>query len=280
MRHLSTCLIGGNKAQKFHILTGSGSNGKSMLMNLMSKALGDYAAVVPISLFTQKRGKSGAAAPEVIRLKGRRFVTMQEPDEKIALNTGLMKEITSCEKMYARDLFKSGCEFEVQAKFHLNCNDKPEINTTDGGTWRRLMVINFVSKFVEKPTEPHHFPIDEAIQHAVNSAQWATPFLSFMIETFKEGRGFQKLVAPPKVMEYTSEYRNDTDSIAKFMTDKFEDGENNDSPVMKRELNRQFKEWKEQNGCLTLLISDLMKRIIEKYGNYPPTGWKNFKMND
>ena len=105
------------------------------------------AAVVPIALFTQKRAGSGSAAPEVIRLKGRRFVTMQEPDEKVALNTGLMKLVSSGEKMYARDLFKSGCEFEVQAKFHLACNDKPEINSTDGGTWRRLMVINFVSKF-------------------------------------------------------------------------------------------------------------------------------------
>jgi P4 family phage/plasmid primase-like protien len=149
LNHLATCLVGGNKSQKFHILTGSGSNGKSMLMNLTSKALGDYAAVVPITLFTQKRAGSGSAAPEVIRLKGRRFVTMQEPDEKVALNTGLMKQISSGEKMYARDLFKSGVEFEVQAKFHLACNDKPEINTTDGGTWRRLMVINFTSKFVE-----------------------------------------------------------------------------------------------------------------------------------
>jgi putative DNA primase/helicase len=134
IKHLATNLLGGNTAQKFHILTGSGSNGKSMIMNLLSKALGDYSCTVPISLFTQNRKSSGSAAPEVARLKGRRFVTMQEPDESIALNTGIMKEITSGEKMYARDLFKSGCEFEVQAKFHLACNDKPKINTTDGGT--------------------------------------------------------------------------------------------------------------------------------------------------
>ena len=134
MKHLASCLFGGNPAQKFHILTGSGSNGKSMIMNLLSKSLGDYACTVPISLFTQKRKSSGSAAPEVMRLKGRRFVTMQEPDEAIALNTGFMKEITSGEKMYARDLFKSGTEFEVLAKFHLACNDKPKINTTDGGT--------------------------------------------------------------------------------------------------------------------------------------------------
>ena len=282
MRHLSTCLVGGNKAQKFHILTGSGSNGKSMLMNLTAKALGDYAAVVPISLFTQKRKGSGAAAPEVIRLKGRRFVTMQEPDERIALNTGLMKEICSCEKMYARDLFKSGCEFEIQAKFHLACNDKPEINSTDGGTWRRLMVINFISKFVEKPTESCHFPIDESIQHAVNSVEWATPFLSYLIYTYKEGRGYHKLVPPGRVMEYTSEYRNDNDGIARFLTERvstYEEGEETGSVTISN-LKSTFKQWKIQNEQMTLAPSDLEKRIIELYGKCPRGGWSNFRIID
>lgn len=279
MKHLSTCLMGGNKAQKFHILTGSGSNGKSMLMNLASKALGDYAAVVPIALFTQKRAGSGSAAPEVIRLKGRRFVTMQEPDEKVALNTGLMKLVSSGEKMYARDLFKSGCEFEVQAKFHLACNDKPEINSTDGGTWRRLMVINFVSKFTDTPKEINQFLIDESIQYLVNSQEWATPFLSYMIHTLKEGKGFHKLQAPPKVMEYTSEYRNDNDGIARFMNEKIQGIDiESESGITKSILSSVFKIWKIQNELTSLSITDLEKRIIEKFGKAPWGGWKNFKI--
>lgn len=279
MKHLSTCLMGGNKAQKFHILTGSGSNGKSMLMNLASKALGDYAAVVPIALFTQKRAGSGSAAPEVIRLKGRRFVTMQEPDEKVALNTGLMKLVSSGEKMYARDLFKSGCEFEVQAKFHLACNDKPEINSTDGGTWRRLMVINFVSKFTDTPKEINQFLIDESIQYLVNSQEWATPFLSYMIHTLKEGKGFHKLQAPPKVMEYTSEYRNDNDGIARFMNEKIQGIDiESESGITKSILSSVFKIWKIQNELTSLSITDLEKRIIEKFGKSPWGGWKNFNI--
>jgi P4 family phage/plasmid primase-like protien len=276
MNHLATCLVGGNKSQKFHILTGSGSNGKSMLMNLTSKALGDYAAVVPITLFTQKRAGSGSAAPEVIRLKGRRFVTMQEPDEKVALNTGLMKQISSGEKMYARDLFKSGVEFEVQAKFHLACNDKPEIHSTDGGTWRRLVVINYTSKFVDKPTESYHFPIDEAIQHAVNSVQWATPFLAYLVYLLKEQRG-QKITTPAKVLEYTDEYRNDTDGIAKFISEKIEDGEGS---VVKAQLQSVFKQWKIQNEQVTLSLPDLTKRLTEKYGKMPTGGWTNFRLKD
>ena len=281
IKHLATNLFGGNTAQKFHIMTGSGSNGKSMIMNLTSTALGDYACTVPISLFTQKRKGSGNAAPEVIRLKGRRFVTMQEPDESIALNTGLMKEITSGEKMYARDLFKSGTEFEVQAKFHLACNDKPKINTTDGGTWRRMVVINFVSKFVPTPSAKNEFPLDESIQFLVASKEWATPFLSYLVHVLKEGSGLRKLIAPSKVLEYTSDYRNENDGIAKFVSDKISPLVEGDAitQVDKNTLKRVFKMWKDDNDLRTLSPADLEKRIETQFGKYPRGGWTNFKLD-
>ena len=281
LKHLATNLIGGNTAQKFHILTGSGSNGKSMIMNLTSTALGDYACTVPISLFTQKRKGSGNAAPEVIRLKGRRFVTMQEPDESIALNTGLMKEITSGEKMYARDLFKSGTEFEVQAKFHLACNDKPKINTTDGGTWRRLVVINFTSKFVPTPTAQNEFPMDESIQFAVNSKEWATPFLAYLVHILKEGGGYRKLATPDKVLEYTSEYRNENDGINKFISEKLsatKEGDEIDA-IDRPTLRRAFKMWKDENEQKTLSPSDMEKRVEAVYGKYTRGGWISFKID-
>jgi P4 family phage/plasmid primase-like protien len=279
MKHLATNLVGGNTAQKFHILTGSGSNGKSMIMNLTSTALGDYACTVPISLFTQKRKGSGSAAPEVIRLKGRRFVTMQEPDESIALNTGLMKEITSGEKMYARDLFKSGTEFEVQAKFHLACNDKPKINTTDGGTWRRLVVINFTSKFVPKPSASNEFPMDESIQFAVQGKEWATPFMSYLVHILTEGKGLRKLPPPEKVLEYTSEYRNENDGIARFVSEKLVPIAEGDEivPVDKTTLRRVFKQWCSDNE-LRLAPNEMEKRVEVAYGKFHKGGWTNFKI--
>jgi len=289
IKHLATNLVGGNTAQKFHILTGSGSNGKSMIMNLTATAMGDYACTVPISLLTQGRAKSASAAPEVIRLKGRRFVTMQEPDESIALNTGLMKEITSGEKMYARDLFKSGTEFEVQAKFHLACNEKPKINTTDGGTWRRLVVINFLSKFVPTPTANNEFPMDESIQFAVQSKEWATPFLNFLVHTLKEGKGLRKLPAPDKVMEYTSEYRGENDGIAKFIHENTMSCDHQDikrdengTPILvavsQVSLKEQFKRWKDQNELKSLSVTEMVKRIKAIYGPDYNGSWTKFQL--
>jgi putative DNA primase/helicase len=206
---------------------------------------------------------------------------MQEPDEAIALNTGLMKEISSCEKMYARDLFKSGGEFEVQAKFHLACNEKPKINTTDGGTWRRLVVINFTSKFVSNPTAPNEYPLDESIQHAVTTKDWALPFISYLIHVLREGNGHRKLTAPPKVMEYTSEYRNENDGIQKFMDDHIREVKEGDEiePVTKVELKSVFKRWRDQNDLKTLSPSDLEKRVEATHGKYPRGGWTCIKID-
>lgn len=283
MDHLATNLFGGNPAQKFHILTGTGSNGKSMLMNLMTKALGDYACTVPISLFTQQRKSSGSAAPEVARLRGRRFVTMQEPDERIALNTGLMKEISSGEKMYARDLFKSGGEFEVLAKFHLACNEKPKINTMDGGSWRRLVVIAFLSKFVLNPRAPNEFLMDESIQFAVLSPDWATAFMAYLVFLLKTRNGIRKLSAPEDVMEYTSDYRNENDAIAKFVSEKVRvlDVENADEPVTKQSLRRVLKQWKDENDERMVLPAEVEKRIVDLFGKYPAkVGWTNFRLEN
>ena len=256
LAYLATSLSGCNEAQKFHILTGTGSNGKSMLMNLMSTAMGDYACKAPISLLTQARNKSAAAAPELVRMKGRRFVTMQEPDEQVPLNTGLMKELASSEKITARDLYagsKQMLDFDLQARFNLACNEKPKINTQDGGTWRRLVVVNFVSKFVADPRLPHEKPIDESFVQKSQSKEWAEAFLSYLVHLYIKGKGYRKLVPPEKVMEYTSEYKEDSDVIAKFIREKIHpqlppmEDEPSPAPTKWGEISAEFVNWKRTN---------------------------------
>ena len=184
--------------------------------------------------------------------------------------------------MYARDLFKSGTEFEVQAKFHLACNDKPKINTTDGGTWRRLVVINFISKFVPQPTSANEFPLDETIQFCVSSPEWATPFFAYMVQIMKDEKCIRKLIAHSKVLEYTSDYRNENDGIAKFMSEKILPIEEGDPiiAVDKTMLRRIFKQWRDENDQRVLTPAEMEKRVELQYGKYRAGGWTNLKIND
>ena len=288
LKHLATCLSGVFN-QRFHILTGSGSNGKSMLMNLCSTAFGDYCYKANIAMFTQKRGKAGAASPEMVRMKGRRFVMMSEPDEGEPLSTGFMKEITSSEKVSARDLYagsKQMVEFDVQAKCHLACNDKPKVNTTDGGTWRRLKVIDFPNKFVHQPRAANELPIDESIMHKVLSKEWAECFMAYLVHLYKEGKGLTKLNPPVEVDAYTNEYKEDSDSIAKFISEMFHEaiprvpGGAPPEPVVWSTIMAAFHEWKRSNEIRSGSVADLKKRVEGEYGKVPHGGWLNFRFGN
>lgn len=283
LKHLATCLSGVFQP-RFIIMTGNGSNGKSMLMNLMATGMGDYCYKVNVAMFTQKRGKAGAAAPELIRMKGKRFVMMSEPDEGDPLSTGILKELTSCEKVTGRDLFagsKHIIEFDVQAKFHLACNEKPPVNTTDGGTWRRLKVVHFPSKFVANPSGPNQYMVDESIQQKVLSVEWATCLMNYLVHLYTDGKGLQKLSPPAEVDAYTNEYQDDSDVVARFLREYVQTREETEDQEVTQvnwsDVSSTFQEWKRQNelnyrGSAT----DLKKRLEDRFGKARRGGWTTF----
>jgi len=254
------------------------------LMNLMTTTMGDYCCKLPITLLTQQRGKSSAASPEMVRLKGKRFATMQEPDEQVPLNTGLMKELTSTEKVTARDLYagaKAMIDFDVQARLHLACNDKPKINAKDGGTWRRLIVINFTSKFVHNPKAPNEYLIDESLMQKTMSQEWATAFLSYLVHLYKTNNGIRKIDIPKKVQEYSEEYKDENDVITQYLREmlvKIEGETEQVEPVTKGALTSSFQEWKRTNEVKSgATTQELVKRIEDTYGKYPKGGWIAFR---
>ena len=130
--------------EKFYIWTGlSGANGKSTLVNFIEQTLGDYSTSVDVSLLTNKRANSSNASPDIIRLKGKRIFTFQEPEHDDKLRTGILKQYTGGDTIIARELFKAPVSFKLQGTMMMCCNDLPAVASIDGGTWRRIRVIEF-----------------------------------------------------------------------------------------------------------------------------------------
>jgi P4 family phage/plasmid primase-like protien len=284
MKHLSRCLSG-VYTQDFHILTGEGSNGKSMLMNLMMTCFGEYGYKVNIALFTQKRGKAGAAAPELVRMKGIRFVMMSEPDQDDTISEGFMKEVTGSEKMTVRDLYsgsKQMIELDVQAKFHMACNVKPRVNDTSNGAWRRLKVIDFPNKFVSDPKAANERPIDESIMTKVLTKEWAECFIAYLIALYTEGSGYPKLKAPKEVDAYTQEYQQESDVVARFIAEMFHaegmtPGELPEA-ISWATITATFQEWKRSNELMGRgSATELKKRLETQFGKMPRGGWTAFR---
>lgn len=213
---LSSYLQGHNPHEKFIIWTGTGANSKSKLIELLCLSLGEYSGVLPVSLLTHKRSACGVASPELATTKGKRFIYFQEPEETDKINVGLMKELTGNDKITARKLFKEPIEFKPQFKLVLCCNKLPYIPSSDGGTWRRLRVVNFNSKFVLEPKKDNEFKIDPYLSQ--NFEQWKISLMSILINRFQDYKK-NGLIEPEEVLKYTMKYKETNDIYLSFINE-------------------------------------------------------------
>ena len=77
-RVLGYSLSGDVTGRAFFVWWGHGSNGKSALFDLLQTILGDMYHQCDKSIFMKTREKSAGACPEIIAIKGKRFLFTQK----------------------------------------------------------------------------------------------------------------------------------------------------------------------------------------------------------
>ena len=280
--HLASCLLGTNDNQTFNIYTGSGANGKSKLVELMSKCMGDYKATVPITLITQKRNTIGSTSSEVAQLIGTRYAVMQEPSKGDKINEGIMKEITGGDPIQARALFKDSITFVPQFKLAVCTNTLFDIASNDDGTWRRIRVCPFKSKFTSNPGNdpkfniedyPYQFLIDKNLDEKFEG--WAPVFAAMLVEIVYETQGHVEDC--DIVMASSNKYRDGQDYFSEFNKEKIR--ENPGGKIKKTELIEEFKQWyiSHFNKSIPKGI-ELYEYMDKKYGKYKG-GWHNISIS-
>jgi P4 family phage/plasmid primase-like protien len=267
---MSSFLQGHNADEFFNIWTGTGGNGKSKLNELFVSGLGQYATKFPITLLTGKRGQSNAASPELAESKGRRYGYFEEPDEGERINVGLMKELTGGDKVKARALFKNFFEFKPQFKLVLLCNDLPKVPPDDEGTWRRMKVVEFISKFVDNPKNEFEFKKDKYLSEKL--IIWKETFMSILIEYHKIYRE-KGIEVPLEITKYTEEYKKTMDVYIDFINERLKKTDNKNDHIQLDDAHEEFKDWYINNFNTAKyptkrdLKNYLEKKIGKKYVN-------------
>ena len=261
---LSSVLKGLNDEEKFRIWTGSGGNGKSKLVELITNSLGDYCIKLPITLLTGKRENSNAASPEVAGTKGKRFAYLEEPNEGEKINAGRMKEYSGGDKIKARGLYQDFVEFKPQFKMFLLTNDLPEAPGCDQGVWRRMEVVQFMSDFVDDPKEPHQFKKDSKLSEKLKI--WPETFISILLEYFQNYMKYGNPV-PIEVKQHTEDYHKTSDNYIEFIMTYLKETKNKQDKINLDELHDEFKFWyiNEHNVSKHPSKKDLRKYLVKLY---------------
>jgi len=274
------CLEGANKEQCFYIMTGCGGNGKSKFVELMCSVLGQYSGSLSTTALTRKRPDSGAANPDIICVKGCRFIETKEPDEGEPLNSARMKQFSGEDLVEARALFKDQESFKITGKIFMSCNRMPPVHSMDGGTWRRIRVIPFDSRFVD----PNEFPVD--VENHVYARDdmmdekllsWRVPFFSLLVHLYETRYCVGRIKVPPVVMQACENYKGNFDSFGKFHKTRIRKIPGWDEPPTLNDIWKAYRTWQvEENPTGKKLSQNELKIRLNEIYQVPVDG-KTYK---
>lgn len=245
-------LTGSTKEQVMFILYGNGRNGKSIFIDTIADALGNYARSMQADSIMIKQNSS-AANSDIARLEGARLVTSSEPNDGLRLDEGLVKQLTGGDTVTARYLYGKEFEFKPEFKLWLATNHKPIIRGTDDGIWRRLMLVPFAVKIPDNR-------VDKDLKYKLQREE--VGILNWAVEGALKWQR-EGLQAPASVREASRTYRNEMDVTSEFMDECCVVGDH--EMARAGELYQRYKHWATDNSQYLMNSTKFGKEMGKKF---------------
>lgn len=241
---------------RFHVLpvfVGTGANGKSTIIDVISGILNDYAATMPENFLLDTTGN--AHPTDIARLRGVRLAVASEtrPDGKF--NESRVKMLTGGDTLSARFMGQNFFDFKPTHTLFMAVNHLPEVKSGGDGFWRRLRKIDF------RKTIPADKRKENLAQSLIEAE--GPGILQWMIDGAVRltNQGFNE---PQSVKMSTQSYRHEEDHIAKFIDEKtiLADG----SSVSKTAIFNAYRDWCAENGEKPITQNNLTREIKARLG--------------
>ena len=223
---------------------GTGKNGKSTIFNAVGDVLGDYCGIIEAeTLMTGKDNKG----PDIVELRGKRLVIAGELEEGKRLSVSTLKRICSTDKITAAAKFRQPETFSPSHSIILYTNYLPRVGSSDDGTWRRIIPVEFRAKITES---------QDITNYASVLAKEAGPaILAWVIEgAVNFANNGYKLTLSESVAMSAEAYRDQEDWLQNFLDEIciIEPG----ASVRAGELYQAYKTWSKAAGDYTRRLSD------------------------
>lgn len=203
--YLGLCIARGRlNFEKFLIMIGAGSNGKTTILLVFRQLLGEEnVSHVPLSEFGSEfriysmNNKLANIASEM---------TFVEKTEE-----GRLKELTSGDPIQANRKYKSPITMVPTAQLIFATNTLPAINDRSDGVWRRMLVMPFTVQFSEEEKDRDRAP--RLMEELPGIFNWGLAGLQRLVANgqFSECDVCQQAVA---------EHRHDSDPLLQFVDEQ------------------------------------------------------------
>ncbi len=236
---------------RFHVLpvfVGTGANGKSTILDVISGILGDYSATMPENFLLDTTGN--AHPTDIARLRGVRLAVASEtrPDGKF--NESRVKMLTGGDTLSARFMGQNFFDFKPTHTLFMAVNHLPEVKSGGEGFWRRLRKIDF-RKTIPAEKRKENFAQLLIQEEGPGILQW---MIDGAVRVTHQG--FNE---PESVKMATQNYRHEEDHIAKFLDERTILSDV--SSVTKVSLFNAYRDWCIDNGEKPITQNSLVREM-------------------
>ena len=227
------------------ILTGGGSNGKSVIMTGIARAFGGYAHMGAHALLTPDGGKDLLRAAACLR--GVRLCYVEELPDGI-LNGNAVKQLSATPTVKGEFKFRDEFEFTATHSLMVSANVMPRLDEGTDAVVRRLAVLPFRYRYVPNPTRRGDKLADAGLLRALETREAQAAILAWAVEGARGyfAAGQHVLPATEDMQAAKDSWLGNIDTLAGFFTDMLVADE--EAMIPWTHLYAAFADWQRENG--------------------------------
>ena len=254
---------GSVQEQVLFICYGIGANGKSTLLETISKILGDYSTNVDFELFLTNHKSDVRIMEAVGEMKSIRLALASEVDSTKRFNESLVKRLTGGDTLRGTKLHTGAFQFEPNHKLWFLTNHLPFARDGSHGYWRRIKIIPFDAGF-EGEALDSTLP-DKLWAEREGILAWLVRGAKEWVDTLNRNGGTTGLGSCEAVDRAVQQYRLDNDHTTRFIDEclVLEDGVGNSGA---RELYNAYQTWWRDNHDDEIPSEAIFSRRMEERG--------------
>ncbi len=225
----------------FGFIFGHGRNGKSLLIEAVCAALGDYAISIPSAALMST--KNSVQRDVLAQLSGKRLVVSSEVDSGAHFDEPLLKQLTGDEFIPVRPLYKNTYNIRRTFKLFIVGNHRPQIRTDDTAMRSRLKLFEFGQDFSGAKGDEHLRK--ELFDNLGAVLQW-------LIDGHASAKRRGKLGSCEHVDRRVQDYFASQATVESWIADRTkkipDDGRSNSHWEKSSDLYRDYSMWAVENG--------------------------------
>lgn len=241
------CLFRRNSFEKAFILTGNGANGKSTLLEIIERMIGEENISSVALEELDERFKT-------YQLEGKLVNIGDDISNNYIEDNSTFKKLSTGQKVNVERKGKDPYDLENYSKLIFSANELPRINDLTDALKRRLIFIPFNAKFSKKDKDYDPFILDKLTQP--EALEYLLKLAVDGLHRLIENNGFE---VPKQSLKLWEEYEEINNPVVAFLNEFNIDGETVEETYLK------YTTWCSQSG-LKPLSKNVFGREVKKRG--------------